>query len=608
MTWGRRVWLAGGLVLVILGGVGLYLRHGRSEPASTPATKAVAKAIEPWLVGKHRVYTLELSSKISLPQGDLMALESNGRLEAVRLPGPKLDLALRYAPASTRLPTSPSDEAQVAAGMAQPFSARFDTSGLIEDVGFPEQARPEPSLALARGLLRSVVTALQVVGSSGAQKTWTSEEHDSVGVFGARYETLSALELLKTKTGYSRVTGTNPMMNARTELDIASGRLAFQALPFGTQTLKRVSWNETSRVVGDGPFPKLQSTFALTLMLASEEMISAEALAGLAAQAAGFKRSRLDDRSAENRMTVDHAKLGDTRFEDLLASIAKTDPKDQAAQARLFAMLKSHLRFDANSVAVAEKLIRQHNPQKSLLLDALGSAGSATAQEVLRQVAAEAGFTADDKRRAVIALSFVETPAQETLAFLRTLRSDPTYGLQALYGLGTAAYRLKNSDTQAAGGLALELAAELPASTDPSHTVDVLKAVGNAGNEATLDAIEPLLKDPNPAVRGAAVWALRLIPGDRADQGIAMGLRDPVATVRRDALEALSYRAPVPVLVYAVRESLQTEPDIVARREFVRAAMRFASSVPQLHAQLTSMASSDPDQRIREMLVKFAQG
>jgi hypothetical protein len=43
--------------------------------------------------------------------------------------------------------------------------------------------------------------------------------------------------------------------------------------------------------------------------------------------------------------------------------------------------------------------------------------------------------------------------------------------------------------------VALELTRDLGSSTDPNRTVDVLKSVGNAGNEATPDAIEPLLKD-----------------------------------------------------------------------------------------------------------------
>jgi hypothetical protein len=62
------------------------------------------------------------------------------------------------------------------------------------------------------------------------------------------------------------------------------------------------------------------------------------------------------------------------------------------------------------------------------------------------------------------------------------------------------------------------------------------------------------------------------------------------------------------VLVYVVHEALQSEADVLARRELVRAAMRFSSVAPALHAQLVAMATSDPDRKIREMLAQFGRG
>ncbi|ENZ82728.1 MULTISPECIES: tRNA epoxyqueuosine(34) reductase QueG [Caulobacter] len=45
---------------------------------------------------------------------------------------------------------------------------------------------------------------------------------------------------------------------------------------------------------------------------------------------------------------------------------------------------------------------------------------------------------------------------------------------------------------------------------------NVLYAIGNSGEAALMAVVEPLLSDPAPVVRGAAVWAARRLIGDRA--------------------------------------------------------------------------------------------
>jgi len=50
---------------------------------------------------------------------------------------------------------------------------------------------------------------------------------------------------------------------------------------------------------------------------------------------------------------------------------------------------------------------------------------------------------------------------------------------------------------------------------------NVLYAIGNSGDPALATVVEPLLRDPAPVVRGAAVWAVRRLLGEAA-----LGLRD----------------------------------------------------------------------------------
>ncbi|HQR89263.1 MAG TPA: tRNA epoxyqueuosine(34) reductase QueG, partial [Caulobacter sp.] len=45
---------------------------------------------------------------------------------------------------------------------------------------------------------------------------------------------------------------------------------------------------------------------------------------------------------------------------------------------------------------------------------------------------------------------------------------------------------------------------------------NVLYAIGNSGDSGLMGVVEPLLSDPAPVVRGAAVWAARRLAPDRA--------------------------------------------------------------------------------------------
>jgi epoxyqueuosine reductase len=54
---------------------------------------------------------------------------------------------------------------------------------------------------------------------------------------------------------------------------------------------------------------------------------------------------------------------------------------------------------------------------------------------------------------------------------------------------------------------------------------NVLYAIGNSGDASLAESARTLLADPDPVVRGAAVWALRRLLGPAAD-----ALRDSAET------------------------------------------------------------------------------
>jgi epoxyqueuosine reductase len=70
---------------------------------------------------------------------------------------------------------------------------------------------------------------------------------------------------------------------------------------------------------------------------------------------------------------------------------------------------------------------------------------------------------------------------------------------------------------------------------------NVLIAVGNSGDAGLIEAVEARLADPEPLVRGAAIWALRRLDSARADrQALAFLTDERDADVRSEWLDELA--------------------------------------------------------------------
>lgn len=558
-----------------------------------------------WPVGEQRTYAVRLDSRVRFEGQDIMVVSVAGELGMTRVGAENLELAaaVEVSSASLALQASPEEEAAVRRALGEPFSIRFGPGGRVEEIGFPPVDQPEAARALARGLLRTLAAALQVASPpSGDQQEWIAEERDPVGVVRVRYQRRDH-DLAKRKLEYVRVTSKGPLVDARTEFASSLADLTFDGRGTSPETLVGVQQREETTVRSEGPLPTLGSTLDLSLRIVSRKAATPEELAAHAAALPQYQRSALDDRSVEGRIAIDHGKLQEGSFLGVLGALTKLGKDDLGERARLFSLLKTNLRFNEEDVEEAERMIREGSPDTATLIDALGSAGSARAQEVLQSVVREDTFGDDERRRALISLSMAEQPSAETIALLQGLTEDPVYGKQALYGLGSAAYNLNSSRPETARELTAAMTRRLEGTADPNQRVVLLKAVGNAGHVDSLEVLGRQLKDPDPAVRGTAVWALRRIPGEQADQAIALALRsDPAPSVKLKALDAFEYRSPVPVLVYTLRDSLQGEEHVGVRRGVVRAAMRWAHAAPVLKPLLERLATTDPDEKIRRLL------
>jgi hypothetical protein len=336
---------------VLLGGIGVVALR-KSDPAG-PAASATDVAHPAWPMRERRNYKVRLKSRVTLGEEDLLRIEIEGELVATRINASKLELSMRMDAQSVGLSTSPEEQAGLQAALREPFAATFGAGGLVETIAFAEAPKPEPSLAVARGLVRTTVSALQVAAPPDAAATeWSGEERDSIGSVSTRYQRRSS-DVLKTKTAYLRVSSRDPLIDARTDLVSSVAELEFRGATPGLALLTKVGLREATRVEADGPVPKLSSDLEVDIELVDSALEDEATVAALARAVSKHQRTALDDRSVENRMTLDHAKLKGPSFAELLVSLAELGRGDARQRARVFALLEARLRFDDGNVQEA---------------------------------------------------------------------------------------------------------------------------------------------------------------------------------------------------------------------------------------------------------------
>jgi HEAT repeat protein len=134
--------------------------------------------------------------------------------------------------------------------------------------------------------------------------------------------------------------------------------------------------------------------------------------------------------------------------------------------------------------------------------------------------------------------------------------------------------------------------------------VVVLTALGAAGTPSSLAATRPFVSDSNEQIRGAAAQSLRRIAGGEADQLLSTLAADSTESVKMKALDAISERAPNPLLAEVVSNVALTDESVLARAAAVRIAGEWLRSMPQLRTTLARVVDM-PGQDIN--VVRIAQ-
>jgi len=308
----------------------------------------------------------------------------------------------------------------------------------------------------------------------------------------------------------------------------------------------------------------------------------------------------------EDREARDRARIGGLGLAEVLSRLAlfeaATTREDRMRAGRAFVALTALLRQDPSALVAVRANLASRGPLTDSLLAALRDASTPDTQKLLGELAGrDSPLDAEHRMEAARALSLVPSPTADTVAALASLRADPDVGAQATYGLGSALHRLAAQDPALAAQARGALTAQLAAATTGGEQAAVLTALGNAGDPTTLDAVRGYVASNDASVRAAAAQAVRRIAGGEADRMLAALCADSSASVRFNAVDAISERAASPALVAALSDLVVGEPEYQTRARAVNTLAQWLPGAPDAARGLTAVASRDPNADLRNV-------
>lgn len=560
-----------------------------------------------WRVGEERRYAAVLQTTVSAPEDELLNLAVTGTWSLIKLteasPSAGAVLAGRFEPGEVNLRPPPDDVVALRGALTENLFAELSDRGQVRRIGFDEASDVSAIRNTARGVLRTLFFAVQMAPPPEGREAWESHEADFSGRYVASYRMVSPLSVQKEKKRYLDVLGAGPQ-GVFTEVESSRAVFHYSGEPLVLVSLKAVDWAESTRVVGDGPFPALSSSLNVKVAYEGASTAQGARLAQLRERLAKTSWLSPSDKSLEEQVALSAAKMSGPGVDELLSTLesSKEGAGGSARHAQAYARLVAHVRFDEAAFEKATKWLEQPGERRDLAIDLLADAGSEAAQRVLHAFGTDNKLSEGERLHVVRALSLLEMPSEATVHYLDKLRAEPVVQRQATYGYGASAYHLREKNPELALAVVQKLIAELKAAHDLHALVTTIRALGNAAHPASLAALQPYLRHENVTVRVAAVDALRRVPGAVADQLLADVLRgNDGSQVRLAALRALGYRPLSAVLVYALREVILGASEKEVLKEALRAGQRWALEAPALLQALQTVAARTDDPEVRRL-------
>jgi HEAT repeat protein len=564
--------------------------NARLEPSASNETVASFSRAG-WEPGVAYAQTIDLSIGVGTRDKDtvnqLFRLRLGGKLETLvsEVLGKEVRVRLRLVDAKLETGDK-SIPAEVVRAFATPFFADYDERGRALRLHVP------PDLdRTVRGILREIVSTTQLTTPEPAAARWSAVEADTTGDYKASYKTLSSTKIVRQKSGYVPAASQAGDKASQPKPDIVAYGAEFQIDDWGrVKELKCTSHLNAAAGETETFFEARAELTLKTVSRSRETQGLPVSIAGLVAISITSDRG-----DAEGTKNLDRQLVAGADVKGILDGITK-EKDGQTARPRT--RLEALFRLDPSAIKTALALLDEANAPT--VLAALGGAGTAEAQNALRDVLRDERRSPAERLAAVDGAFGLENPTAETATTLEALtRSEnPELKQNATLALGVTSARMAENDPTAAQGILQRLASDY---TSAKSSDDRIRIVGGLGNTRSADSLATLtqaMASSDPAVRAAAAAALRFVPDPAADVLIAKAMTsDPDTNVRNAALLAAGYRAYDPLAQALATVSKDADANI--RGMLVTTLAQMAQEDGEALVLLDWIANNDPSTEIR---------
>lgn len=566
---------------------GVQQRGGASQQFAGPAPGLQ------WRAGSSQRYKVNTDSSFRMGSASsteqFIQVRLDGTLEVLSLEAGAAGALVGMRLSSVQLYASGATDAANNRALTTPFRVRFAADGVPTAFEFPADVTAEH-----RDVLENLVRIFQVTMAEGDR--WTVQEANAMGTYEAEYVRNTPWHVEKTK---HRFTGLAPATGGTADID---SKESFRLDPkhdwiVAMQVDETVQSRDPSGLavhVTNHASLTLQPGFqALTAdqaqlwrFVAAPPPAHANAAS---ARAAGLSPDQAKKQMLDTIATLDAAREGRSVLIDRLRDLVGIDPA-------LPAVLLEALRVQT----------LQDRTRADVFL-ALELAGTPAAQAALHSVLEDPTWDAPDAMRAIVALSDVAGPTEETVAALTTLSmqasSDALLAGTATLALGSLGNGLRVDDDPAYASVRANLLDGAYGGFDPYQRANYVHAIGNTGDASLSHEITALLDDEDASVRIAAARSLGRLGTNQVAEDLLQRFEQERTSVVRGAIaEALaSWTDPTDDALASMRVAIKAERDENTRYHMAR----LLAAHPENRAVLQELLRTEQSKRIRQTVAEM---
>jgi hypothetical protein len=493
----------------------------------------------------------------------------------------------------------PKQLANLTSAISLPYLYRVNRQGRILSLRFRSDTDP-----MIRGILKSLVTSLQLVAPASPSSNWFTEEQDPSGLLSAHYQQTSTTSLRKTRLGYLKLISEQGLVPVA-KIGTLTGKgtieqeLDAQAWPTNLHESKQSNLD-----TGDG-LPKTTSDTTIVMKAVpttgnSSDWAMNEQPSDLVIALASLESTRAtSDQELANGSTLSN-----------LSKDLELSPHERGTRrAQAMAKLRALFRTDPKAMEQARQHIEKGTSSAlaKTLIASLGDSEAPGAQKHLATLFENKELSRDLRGDALIHMGTSSDPSKDTI---ETLKKASISGEKELRGtaqlaLGNSTHRLFKHGSDGRGEDALQDLIDMYHNAQTfEEKVVAMRALGNTGSAIILPLISEAMLSSNSDLRAASALALRFIEDPKADTMIdTFLLSDGDPEVRRLSVFALSFHS-LDLHFPALAVVLKNESISTNRRTVVE-LLASSKQYPQSLVLLKAVSDSDPDPQLRALAQKL---